>query len=61
MQMPVFHHHGIHHSLDNKRSDSTFKVLNKIDNFTKKKKPFFLNPKNRKIDCIIFISKKTKI
>ena len=55
----VFHHHGIHHSLDNNRSNSTFKVLNKIDNFSKKK-PFFLNPKNRRIDCLIFISKKDK-
>ena len=38
----VFHHHGIHHTLDNNRSNSTFKVLNKIENFSKKKNRFFL-------------------
>lgn len=52
----VFHYHGIHHSLDNNRSSSTYKVLNKIDNFSKKK-PFFYNLKNRKIDCLLFVSK----
>ena len=37
----VYHHHGIHHSLDKNRSNSTFKVLDKIDKFSKKR-PFFI-------------------
>lgn len=55
----VYHHHGIHHSLDKNRSNSTFKVLDKIDKFSKKR-PFFYNLKNRKIDCLAFISRKDK-
>ena len=52
----VFHHHGIHQSLNTKRSNSTFKVLSRIDNFSKKK-PFFYNIKNREIHVLLFISK----
>ena len=52
----VFHHHGIHHSLNSSRSHSTLKILNKTDNFTKKK-PFFYNLINRKIHVLLFISK----